>query len=94
MSARLLEDTLELLSRQELIDASTAAFPGTWARPQNFDHAGRKCGKRGAYSRPGGYSSLCYVGDVTKEMVDQYRRERKEITWPGTGSAEIIRYYW
>lgn len=31
--------------------------------PYDFDRRGRSCGKRSAYSRPGGRSPICYVRD-------------------------------
>jgi len=41
--------------------------------PYNTDRAGRRCGARSAYSRPGGRSPFCYEQDVTQKMVDDYR---------------------
>jgi hypothetical protein len=38
---------------------------------------GRSCGKRSAYSRPGGESPLCYKEDVTKAMIQDYRQRMK-----------------
>jgi hypothetical protein len=32
------------------------------------------CERRGAYSKPGGASPLCYARDVSDEMVERYRR--------------------
>ncbi len=48
-----------------------------FAARNNADRAGRNCGKRSAYSRPGGRSPLCYESDVTKAMVDEYRARKK-----------------
>jgi hypothetical protein len=59
--------------RQELIRRSIAGYSGNCPCPYNTDRAGRSCGRRSAYSRPGGASPLCYPDDVTKEMVDAYR---------------------
>jgi hypothetical protein len=61
--------------KQELIRESIAAYPGTCACPYNVDRAGHNCGRRSAYSRPGGYAPLCYPKDVTKGMVNEYRRQ-------------------
>lgn len=61
--------------KQELIRESIAAYPGTCACPYNVDRAGHQCGRRSAYSRPGGYAPLCYPNDVTKEMVEEYRKK-------------------
>jgi len=59
--------------RQILIRDSLAKYPGNCLCPYNTDRAGRKCGKRSAYSKPGGYAPLCYSQDVTDEMVERYR---------------------
>lgn len=64
--------------KQELIRRSIASYPGNCPCPYNTDRAGRRCGRRSAYSRPGGRSPLCYEGDVTQKMVDDYRRQQKE----------------
>src|SRR5437016_5277893 len=46
--------------RQEIISASIASYKGSCACPYNVDRAGHSCGKRSAYSRPGGAAPLCY----------------------------------
>lgn len=55
--------------KQQLIRQSIASYPGSCPCPYNVDRAGRRCGARSAYSRPGGYAPLCYPGDVTPAMV-------------------------
>jgi len=47
-----------------LLKASRAAYPGNCPCPDDRDRAGRRCGGRSAYSRPGGYAPLCYPHDV------------------------------
>ena len=32
---------------------------------------GNKCGKRSAYSKPGGYEPLCYVSDINSEIISK-----------------------
>lgn len=59
--------------RQILIDESIAAYPGNCPCPYSTMSNGRKCGRRSAYSKPGGESPLCYPKDVTDEMVAGYR---------------------
>jgi hypothetical protein len=56
-----------------LVRASIAAYAGNCPCPENVDRAGRRCGGRSAYRRPGGESPLCYPGDVTDEMIGRYR---------------------
>lgn len=62
--------------RDVLIDASVRNYPGNCPCPDNRDVSGRRCGKRSAYSKPGGYSPLCYRSDVTKEMIERFRHRR------------------
>ncbi len=63
--------------KQEIIEASIASYRGTCPCPYNTDRAGRRCGARSAYSRPGGAAPLCYESDVTQKMVDDYRKKMK-----------------
>jgi hypothetical protein len=60
--------------RQEIITESIARYRGNCPCPYNVDRAGRRCGARSAYSRPGGASPICYDKDVTQRMVDDYRK--------------------
>ena len=50
--------------RQILIKRSIAAYPGNCPCPYNVDRAGRRCGARSAYSKPGGKAPLCFPEDV------------------------------
>src|SRR6266581_1366214 len=61
--------------KQEIIRQSIASYRGTCPCPYNTDRAGRRCGARSAYSRPGGASPLCYAQDVTAKMVAEYRKK-------------------
>ena len=56
-----------------LMDQSLASYSGNCPCPYNVDRAGRRYGKRSAYSKPGGASPLCYASDVSPRMVDEYR---------------------
>ena len=56
-----------------LIAGSIAEYPSNCPCPYNHDRAGHACGKRSAYSRPGGYAPLCYAGDITPAMITDYR---------------------
>ena len=56
-----------------LIAASLSSYPGSCACPYNTDRGGRSCGRRSAYTRPGGYSPLCFAKDITPEMIAEYR---------------------
>ena len=60
--------------KQALIQQSLASYPGNCPCPYNVDRRGHACGRRSAYSRPGGYAPLCYARDITGAMVADYRR--------------------
>lgn len=62
--------------RRTIIRASIADYPGNCPCPYNRDRAGRSCGRRSAWSRPGGYSPKCYAGDVSAAEVKAYRAGR------------------
>ena len=64
--------------KQAIIDESIASYRGSCPCPYNSDRAGRKCGGRSAYSRPGGASPICYAKDVTQKMVDDYRKRTEQ----------------
>ena len=55
--------------KQRLIRESIANYSGSCPCPYNTDRGGRSCGRRSAYSRPGGAAPLCYASDVTPAMV-------------------------
>lgn len=56
-----------------IIRESIRQYPGNCPCPYSFDRAGRSCGARSAWSKPGGYSPICYESDITREMVERYR---------------------
>ncbi len=60
--------------KQSIIRDSIAAYPGPCPCPYNVDRAGRSCGRRSAYSRPGGYAPICYPADVTQAQIQEWRR--------------------
>ena len=72
--------------REAIVKASIASYTGSCPCPFNTDRAGRRCGARSAYSRPGGKSPVCYVTDVTARMVQAYRDVRPSKA-PGAVAA-------
>jgi hypothetical protein len=58
-----------------IIQESIASYPGPCACPFNTDRRGHLCGRRSAYSRPGGYSPICYPSQVTPQMIREYRKQ-------------------
>ena len=63
-----------------IIAASIAAYraggPGPCACPSDVDRGGHSCGRRSAHDRAGGWTVYCSVADVSKEMIDAYRRAK------------------
>jgi hypothetical protein len=62
--------------RRLIISESVAGYPGSCPCPWNADRAGRRCGARSAYSRPGGFSPKCYSSEITDDEVKRYRAAR------------------
>jgi Bacterial SH3 domain len=59
-----------------LMVQSQSRYSGSCPCPYYTDRAGRRCGRRSAYSRPGGASPLCYESDVSPAMIDAFLTER------------------
>lgn len=59
-----------------LMSQSLSRYGGSCPCPYNYDRAGRRCGRRSAYSRPGGASPLCYSGDVTSDLIERFKGTR------------------
>ncbi len=64
--------------KQKIIAESIADYPGTCACPFNQARNGSSCGKRSAWSKPGGYSPICYANEVTPEMVKAWRKQNQQ----------------
>lgn len=64
-------------ARAAIIRQSIAGYPGSCPCPYNTDRAGRRCGGRSAWSRPGGYSPICYDSDVTESRLQSYFARRR-----------------
>ena len=59
--------------RDRIVAESLASYPGNCPCPYNTDRAGRKCGTRSAWSKPGGRAPICYAKEVSDEQVRQFR---------------------
>ena len=59
--------------KQQMIHESIASYSGSCPCPYNTASNGSLCGRRSAYTKPGGYAPLCYDSDITSQMVKQYR---------------------
>ena len=58
--------------QDQMIRESIQRYPGNCPCPYNSDRAGRRCGGRSAWSRPGGYSPLCYPSDISPDMIREF----------------------
>jgi len=61
--------------KQLIINESIASYPSVCACPYSVARNGSMCGARSAYSKPGGYDPICYKTDVTKQMLERYKRK-------------------
>jgi len=59
--------------RDRIVAESKASYPGNCPCPENLDRAGRRCGARSAWSKPGGRTPICYAKEVSEEQVRQFR---------------------
>lgn len=66
-------DNSDAQVRRLIMQQSLAYYSGSCPCPYNVDRAGRRCGLRSAYSRPGGASPMCYPSDVSDAQVRAYR---------------------
>jgi len=64
--------------RQIMIKQSIASYPGNCPCPHNLASNGSQCGKRSAYSKPGGYTPLCSPSDISDEAVKAWRAQHGE----------------
>lgn len=64
--------------KQKVIEESIAQYPGPCACPFNHARNGSSCGKRSAWSKPGGYDPICYANEVTPQMIKDWREQHKQ----------------
>ncbi len=55
--------------QRQLVQESIDQYSGPCPCPYNVARNGSSCGRRSAYSRPGGESPLCYPSDVSDSLV-------------------------
>jgi hypothetical protein len=75
MTSALAASLTDAQVRQQMIAESIAAYPGHCPCPYNLASNGSHCGKRSAWSKPGGYAPLCYAQDISDEMVRAWRQQ-------------------
>ena len=73
------DDLSDAEIKKILIEQSIQSYSGSCPCPYNRARNGSRCGKRSAYSKPGGAEPLCYESDVTDEMVERYRKSHGNI---------------
>lgn len=63
--------------RALIVQESVGSYAGNCPCPYNVDRAGRSCGRRSAWSKPGGSTPICYTHEVSDEQIKQYRARRE-----------------
>ncbi|WP_425053970.1 SH3 domain-containing protein [Psychromarinibacter sp. S121] len=67
-------------AKAEIIRQSINSYSGSCPCPYNTDRAGRRCGGRSAWSRPGGYAPMCYESDVSPARLATYFARQRGAT--------------
>lgn len=62
--------------KKAVIQESINNYSGNCPCPYNRASNGSRCGKRSAYSRPGGESPICFESDVTQGMIRAYKKSK------------------
>ena len=58
-----------------IIQQSISSYPGPCACPYSATSRGHRCGGRSAYSKPGGYSPICYGEQITESMIKEFNKK-------------------
>ncbi|MFG1492687.1 hypothetical protein ABMA75_03905 [Halobacteriovorax sp. ZH4_bin.1] len=58
--------------KDAMIRQSIMQYSGNCPCPYSTMRNGRRCGKRSAYSRPGGASPLCYKSDISDKQASDF----------------------
>lgn len=64
-------------AKKRMIEESISLYSGNCPCPYNSMRNGRSCGKRSAYSRPGGAAPLCYPKDILDKEAEKYLNDRR-----------------
>jgi hypothetical protein len=66
------------LSDDQVIDAiikkSISSYLGDCPCPYSSDKDGNNCDEKSAYTKTKGYSPICFKSDVSKKMIEKYRK--------------------
>ena len=77
---------------EQVIQDSISQYPGKCPCPYSIMSNGKKCGKRSAYSKPGGYEPLCYVSDILKKKNSENVQKKIKIIDGDTIHINKIKY--
>ena len=61
--------------KKQIIQQSIASYSGSCPCPYSVARNGSSCGARSAYSKPGGYDPICYPGDISPAMIQDFKRK-------------------
>jgi ferredoxin-fold anticodon binding domain-containing protein len=64
-------------AKRKMITESISSYSGNCACPYNSAVNGSSCGKRSAYSKPGGAAPLCYETEITDAQAAEWLRRNK-----------------
>jgi len=71
-------DSTEITAaKRKMIAESIASYRGNCPCPYNTAANGSSCGKRSAYSKPGGAEPLCYETDISDAQAAEWLRRNK-----------------
>ena len=71
-------DNAEIIAaKRKMIAESISSYRGNCPCPYNTAANGSNCGKRSAYSKPGGAEPLCYENDITDAQAAEWLRRNK-----------------
>lgn len=71
-------DNAEIIAaKRKMIAESISSYRGNCPCPYNTAANGSSCGKRSAYSKPGGAEPLCYETDITDAQAVEWLRRNK-----------------
>ena len=79
-------------SPKQIIQESIDQYPGKCPCPYSIMSNGKKCGKRSAYSKPGGYQPLCYISDIAGKKETLIRKVKSRIVDGDTIRIDKTKY--
>ena len=77
---------------EQMIQESIAQYPGKCPCPYSTMSNGKECGKRSAYSKPGGYQPLCYLSDIIGKKETLIHKSKIRIVDGDTIHIDKIKY--